>query len=72
MKIKIDLSAGPLPRILYLAAALCTAIIGHQIHSSVFWAIVDFFFWPFAWIKWIICQEVTMTIITKAFAWFFK
>ena len=48
-----------------------TAMIGHTIHGSIFWAIMDFFFCPFAWIKWLICHEVTMTIIKKTFTWFF-
>ena len=51
---------------------LCTAIIGHAIHGSVFWSIMDFFFYPLAWIKWIICQQVNVSIIKGAFAWFLQ
>lgn len=58
--------------IFYTIVAIFTAIIGHAIHGSVFWAIVDFFFWPFAWLKWLILQEVNMTIIKDAFAFFFS
>lgn len=57
---------------LQFVIAMCTAIIGHAIHGSFFWSVMDFFFYPLAWIKWIICQEVTMTIIRSAFSWFFK
>lgn len=57
---------------LYLIVAICTAIIGHHIHGSVFWAIVDFFVCPLVWIKWLICQEVNMTIIKGAFAFFLQ
>jgi hypothetical protein len=56
--------------IFYTIVAILTAIIGHEIHGSVFWSIVDFFFWPFAWLKWLILQEVNMTIIKEAFSFF--
>ncbi len=46
--------------------SLFTAIVGHAIHGSIFWSIVDFVFWPIAWLKWLICQEVTMSIIKNA------
>lgn len=47
-----------------------TAMVGHTIHGSFFWSIVDFFFVPFAWAKWLICHEVNMSIIKTTFAWF--
>lgn len=47
---------------------LFTAMVGNAIHSSIFWSIVDFFFWPIAWLKWLICQEVTISIIKSAFS----
>ena len=50
--------------------AIATAIIGYAIHHSIFWAIVDFFFWPIAWIKWLVCSEVNLTIIKNAFSFF--
>ena len=58
-----------LPNIIF---SLPTAMIGYQIHSSIGWAIMDFIFWPLAWIKWVICHEVTLTIIKSAFDWFLK
>jgi hypothetical protein len=48
-----------------------TAMVGYHIHHSVFWAIVDFIFAPIAWIKWLICQEVTLRIIKETFGFFF-
>ncbi|MDC7248577.1 MAG: hypothetical protein PQJ49_01500 [Sphaerochaetaceae bacterium] len=51
---------------------LPTAIIGHHIHGSIAWAIFDFLFYPIAWIKWLICQDVNMTIIKEAFDFFLK
>lgn len=59
-------------RIIYFIFALSTAIIGLHIHDSAFWAIVDFFFAPFAWIKWIVCHEVNLTIIKEAFSFFLQ
>ena len=53
--------------------AIITAIIGYNVnHQSLFWAIVDFFFWPLAWIKWLICAEVNLTIIKQSFSFFFQ
>jgi hypothetical protein len=59
-------------RLLYVLFALATAIIGMQIHGSAFWAVVDFLFSPLAWIKWIICHEVNLTIIKEAFSFFLQ
>lgn len=59
-------------RILWIFIAIATAIIGYEIHGSVFWAIVDWIFWPLAWLKWLICQEVNISIIKDAFAFFLK
>jgi hypothetical protein len=52
--------------------SLITAMIGHTIHNSIFWSIMDFLFWPIAWIKWIIYQEVNISLIKETFAFFFK
>lgn len=60
---------GCLPVVL---CAIPTAIIGHEIHGSIFWSIIDFLFWPLAWAKWLICQEVNMTIIKSAFDFFLQ
>lgn len=53
-----------------IIGAVCTAIIGQTIHGSIFWGMVDFFFWPLVWIKWLICRDVNMSIIRDAFSWF--
>lgn len=57
---------------IYLIIAVCTAMIGHTIHHSIGWSIVDFFFWPIAWAKWLICHEVSMSIIKQTFSFFFS
>lgn len=54
--------------IIWAAFALATALIGHQIHGSVFWSIVDLIFPFFAWAKWIICKQVSVSIIKVALA----
>lgn len=58
--------------VVHLLIATATAMIGYNIHNSIFWSIVDWFFWPFAWIKWLICQEVNMSLIRHTFAFFFN
>lgn len=58
--------------LIYVIFDVCTAMIGHTIHHSVFWSVMDFFFSPIAWIKWLICQEVNMTIIRETFSFFLK
>ena len=64
--------SSPLTSCLYAIFSVMTSMIGYHIHHSIFWAIVDFIFTPIAWIKWFICQEVTMTIIRDTFSFFFQ
>jgi hypothetical protein len=47
-------------------------MIGYNIHGSIGYAIVDFFFAPIVWIKWLIYHEVNLTIIKETFSFFFK
>ena len=49
-----------------------TGMIGYQIHNSIFWAIMNFIFWPISWIKWLIYHEVNLSIIKETFSWFLK
>lgn len=49
-----------------------TAMIGYHIHNSLFWSIMDFIFTPLAWVKWMVCQEVNLTIIKNTFSFFFQ
>lgn len=51
--------------------SVATAMIGYTIHGSLFWSIIDFFFVPLAWFKWMICREVTLSVIKATFSWFF-
>lgn len=59
-------------RLFALLFCIGTAMIGYQIHHSFFWSVVDFLFSPVAWCKWLLCQEVTLSVIKAAFPWFFK
>lgn len=59
-------------RIIYFLFTLATAMIGYTIHSSLFWSIMDYFFAPLTWAKWLICHEVNMVIIKQTFSWFFN
>jgi len=56
---------NPVSRLIYTILCVCTAIIGYRIHGSIFWSIIDFIFMPIAWIKWLICQEVNITLINR-------
>lgn len=67
MKIKIG-SNGIIGTIFLIA----TAMVGYSIHHSLFWSVMDFFFAPFAWIKWLVCRQVTWSIIKHTFDWFFQ
>lgn len=55
-----------------IIGAVAPAIIGWSMHGSVFYTIMDILFWPLVWCKWLIMQQVTMTIIKNAFSFFFK
>ena len=58
--------------LLYRIVCVCTAMIGYNIHGSVGWSILDFFFAPLVWIKWLVLHEVNLTIIKDTFSFFFN
>lgn len=60
--------SNPMSQLLYLLFSIATAMVGYQIHGSLFWAIVDFFFVPLAIIKWLVCHELTWSVIQKTFS----
>jgi hypothetical protein len=53
----------------FIGMLLCTAtaMVGYTIHHSIFWAIVDFLFWPVVVIKWLICHDINISIIKQTF-----
>lgn len=56
---------------IYFIFSILTAMVGYTIHGSIFWSIMDFLFTPLTWLKWILCHEVSLTIIKETFSWFF-
>ena len=56
----------------YWIFSVPTAIIGMSIHGSIWWAIFDFLFYPFVWLKWLLFKEVNLSIIKSAFEFFLQ
>lgn len=69
---KITIKVKTNMKLIYFIFSVLTAMIGYTIHQSFFWSIIDFFFTPLAWIKWLLWHEVTLTVIKETFTWFFK
>jgi hypothetical protein len=59
-------------KILYATFAVMTSMVGHTMHGSIFFAIMDFLFTPFVWVKWIVLKQINLTIIENTFPWFFS
>lgn len=59
-------------KFLYFLVCTATAMIGYQIHHSVFYSILNFIFAPLSWLVWLVCHDVNMTIIHKAFDFLFS
>lgn len=57
-------------KIIYLIIAIFTSMIGYEIHHNIFYAIVNFIFWPISWIYWLVCHDVNITTIKAAFSFF--
>lgn len=71
-EIEIITNRSGLSGLMGLIISVLTAMIGYTIHHSGFWSIMDFFFWPFAWIKWLVLQQVNLDIIKHTFSRFFN
>jgi hypothetical protein len=75
-KYVVRVGGGRLGNVLYFLFAICTAMIGYHYNthinsvSPLFFAIMDFFFAPFAWLKWLICQQVNLSLIKETFSFF--
>lgn len=62
-------------RLIYATGAIGTAIIARRFNGDGFgWIFIlwDFFFWPLAWAKWLICQEVNLSILKSIFSWYLQ
>lgn len=49
---------------LWIVASLFTTLVGQTIHGT-WWGIVDFFFWPLVWIKWVLFGEVNLSVLKE-------
>ena len=58
--------------IIYLLFCVATGMIAHKLYHDVLIAILSAIFWPIAWIKWLICHEVTLNLLKATFQWFFE
>lgn len=52
----------------YLIVCAATAMVGYTIHGSIFWSALNFLFWPIAWAKWLVCKEVSLSVIQRTFS----
>jgi len=52
--------------------SVATAMVGYTIYGSVAWAIVDFIFSPLAWAKWLICKEISQSVIADTFSFLLR
>ena len=57
---------------LYFLFGLFTAMVGHTIHGSLGWSIINGILAPLTWCKWLILHEVNLTIIKDTFEFFLK
>jgi hypothetical protein len=58
--------------VIYLILSIATAMIGHHMHGSLFWTIVDFILMPLVWCKWLILHQVNISIIKSTFMFFLQ
>ena len=65
-------------KVFVLLFAGITAIVGYHVNvhdgsfCPLFWSIVDFLFAPISWVKWLICEQVNISIIKESFAFFLQ
>jgi hypothetical protein len=56
-----------------LATAYIVGVVGYHLNNhSLTWGIVDALFYPIAIIKWLICGELSMSLIKESFPFFFQ
>jgi hypothetical protein len=52
----------------YTIFCVLTSMVGYTIHGSLFWAIVNFIFAPLSVAKWLICHELTLSVLKETFS----
>jgi hypothetical protein len=67
-----------LSSLIYVIFCVATGMVGYNINVAaasscpLFWSIVDWAFTPIAIVKWLICQQLNMSVIKHTFAFFFN
>lgn len=59
-------------KLMYAIFCFLMSMVGYTIHGSIFWSIIDFLLTPLVLIKWIIYEEITLSVIQETFSWFFN
>lgn len=53
--------------------AFIVGMLGYKLNGdSIIWGVIDGIFYPIVLIKWIICEELTLTLIANTFPFFFN
>jgi hypothetical protein len=60
------------PGWLQIVMAIAAAMVSYNLYEDLFLAIICFFFWPFAFIKWLICREISLSVLRNTFLPFLK
>lgn len=67
-----------LSAIIYSIFCIAVAMVGYNINVAansnwpLFWSIMDYIFTPITIAKWMICQQLNISIIKHTFAFFFN
>lgn len=51
----------------YLIFGVLVAMVCYQMHHDILLAIIYLIFWPIPLIKWLICKQLTLTLIKATF-----
>jgi hypothetical protein len=53
--------------------AYIVGVLGYNLNNnSLFWGIIDGLFYPIVLIKWLICEELTLSLVKQSFPFFFN
>ena len=56
-----------------IVTAYIVGVIGYTLNdNSIFWGIIDALFYPIALIKWIVYEQLTLSLIKESFPFFFQ
>jgi len=63
---------------LHMIWCVMSSMIGYTVNQKLgssmpwFWATLDFFFWPFAWLKWLFLKQINLSTIKETFSFLFN